>query len=389
MATGAWRREPYRILFPLGALLAWAGVLHWFLQSVGVIQNPHTVFHSIAQVQGFLMSFAVGFLFTAIPRRTGTPPPAAWEMVVAIVAPVATTIAAWFEKWALSQVFWLALVLVLAAFAVRRFVSASAGRRPPNSFLWIPLSLFTGVLGSVLIAVGAATQRFSLHDLGKTLLLQGMFLGLVCGVGGMVIPLLTRGEAPPDAAATSRDRMERAAHVAAWVLLLLTFWVENQVTPRAGAALRAPLVLAVLLLSGRIHRRPTIPGTQRRLVWLSAWLVPAGYVWAALYPLQHKAGLHIVFIGGFALMCFAVGTHVSMAHGGYQKLVRASPWQIRVYGMLLLAAMVVRLFVDADRPHFLKWVGVSSFLFLTASLFWGWLLLRVLLVPPGPGESAS
>jgi len=388
MPNDTWRREPYRLLFPLGAVLAWAGVLHWFLQSIGLIETPHVVFHSIAQIQGFLMCFAVGFLFTAIPRRTGTPPPAPWEMVVALTAPVATTISAWFERWELSQLFWMALVGTLTAFAVRRFLSARA-TRPPNSFVWVPLSLATGVLGSVLIAVGAATERFSLHDLGRTILLQGMFLGLICGVGGMVIPLLTRGEAPPDAAATRRDRLERAGHVAAWALLLATFWIENQATPRLGAALRGVLVLAVLLLSGRIDRRPTIPGTQRRLVWLSAWLVPAGYFWAALYPLQHKAGLHIVFIGGFALMCFAVATHVSLAHGGYQRLVRGHPWQVRVYGTLLLAAMVVRVFVDADRVHFLRWVGVSSALFLTASLVWGWLLARVLLVPPGPGESAS
>jgi uncharacterized protein involved in response to NO len=388
MVNDAWRREPYRLLFPLGALLAWAGVLHWFLQSLGLIEHPHAVFHSIAQVQGFLMCFAVGFLFTAIPRRTGTPPAAAWEMAVALIAPVATTVAAWYERWALSQAFWMALVVTLAVFAVRRFLSARAARRPPNSFVWVPLSLATGVFGSILIGVGGATENFSLHDLGKTILLQGMFLGLVCGVGGMVLPLIARGEAPPDAAATSRDHLERAVHVGAWALLLATFWVENLATPRVGALLRGAVVLAVLLWSGRIGQRPSVPGTHRRLVWLSAWMVPAGYFWAALYPLQHKAGLHIVFIGGFALMCFAVGTHVSLAHGGYQRLVRGHPWQVRAYGTLLLAAMVVRLFVDADRQHFLKWVGVSSFLFLTASLAWGWLLARTLLVPPGPEQSA-
>lgn len=388
MPSDAWRREPYRLLFPLGAMLAWAGVLHWFLQSVGLIEHPHAVFHSIAQVQGFLMSFAVGFLFTAIPRRTGTPPAAPWEMVVALAAPVATTIAAWYERWALSQVFWMVLVLTLGIFAVRRFLSAKAARRPPNSFVWVPLSLASGVLGSALIAVGAATERFWLHDLGKTILLQGMFLGLVCGVGGMVLPLITRGEAPPDAAATRRDHLERALHVAAWALLMATFWIENLTTPRAGAALRGVLVLAVLLWAGRIHRPPSVPGTHRRLVWLSSWMVPAGYFWAALYPLQHKAGLHIMFIGGFALMCFAVGTHVSLAHGGYQRLVRGHPWQVRLYGLLLLGAMLVRTFVDADRPHFLKWVGVSSFLFLSASIFWGWLLAATLLGRPGPEESA-
>ena len=79
MQTPAWRREPYKVLFPLGMLLAWAGVLHWFLHGIGVLHDYRPVFHSIAQIQGFMMCFAVGFLFTAIPRRTGTWPPAATQ----------------------------------------------------------------------------------------------------------------------------------------------------------------------------------------------------------------------------------------------------------------------------------------------------------------------
>ena len=75
-AAPLWRREPYRIFFPLGCLLAWAGVLHWFLHSIGWLADYAPVFHAIAQIQGFMMCFAVGFLFTAIPRRTGTAPPA-------------------------------------------------------------------------------------------------------------------------------------------------------------------------------------------------------------------------------------------------------------------------------------------------------------------------
>src|SRR5437667_37528 len=83
------RREPYLLFFPLGALLAWAGVLPWLLFSLGAtgLYGPmfeaigyRAAFHPVAQVEGFLTCFAVGFLFTFIPRRTGTAPPAAWEM---------------------------------------------------------------------------------------------------------------------------------------------------------------------------------------------------------------------------------------------------------------------------------------------------------------------
>ncbi|HET9481190.1 MAG TPA: NnrS family protein [Candidatus Polarisedimenticolia bacterium] len=383
-AAPAWRREPYRIFFPLGALLAWAGVLHWFLHATGLLANYEPVFHSIAQIQGFMMSFAVGFLMTAIPRRTGTAPPAAWQMFVGLAAPVGATIAAWYERWAISQVFWFALVVMLIGFAVRRFVSAEAARRPPNSFIWVPLSLLMGAVGSVLIAVGAARgpDSFWLHDLGKLLLLQGMFIGLIVGVGGMVLPLLTRGDAPPDASGTSRDQLVRVGHIMAALALAASFWIEVVVSQTGGLAIRAVLTLGILIVSGRIHRPPSVPGFHRRLVWLSAWMIPAGYALAALFPTESRAGLHVVLIGGFALMALSVGLHVTMAHGGHQSLVKTTPWQVPVYGALILAATAARAMVDFDRPRFFTWLGLSAALFLVGTLVWGALMARCLLSRP-------
>lgn len=384
-----WRREPYRSFFPLGALLAWAGILHWLLHSVGLLSNYAPVFHSIAQIQGFMMCFAVGFLFTAIPRRTGTGPPTAWQMIVGMLAPVGTTLAAWYEQWEISQAFWMALVLVLLGFAVPRFLSSEAARRPPNSFLWVPLSLAMGVAGSVLIAIGGMLGQtyFWLHDLGRHLLLQGMFTGLVVGVGGMVLPLITRGEAPPDAAATPRDHWVRAGHLAAALVLAASFWIESTASQAGGLALRAGVTLLVLLVSSRIYRLPSLPGWHRSLVWLSAWMIPAGYTLAALCPLQIKAGLHVVFIGGFALMALSVGLHVTLAHGGYAHLVSGRPWQVPVFGGLLLAAMSLRAICEFDRGHFFIWLGSAAACFLLATIVWGSLVVPRLLRAPRPDET--
>lgn len=383
-----WRREPYRLFFPLGALLAWAGVLHWLLHSIGLLANYEPVFHSIAQIQGFMMCFAVGFLFTAIPRRTGTVPPSAWEMWVGLLAPIGTTIAAWYERWMLSQICWMALVVVLVRFAVRRFLSADAERRPPNSFIWVPLALGMGVGGSALIAAGGilGDSYFWLHNLGRLFLLQGMFLGLIVGVGGMVLPLVTRGEAPPDASATPRDHWSRAGHVAAAIGLAASFWLENSVSQVGGLALRAIVTVLLLLAVGRIHRLPKLPGWHRRLVWFSAWMIPAGYTLAAFFPSALKAGLHVVFIGGFALMALSVGLHVVLAHGGYTRIVSGRPWQVPVFGGFLLAAMVLRAMCDFDRPRFFVWLGSGAACFLIGTIAWGSLVLPRLFREPAPDE---
>jgi uncharacterized protein involved in response to NO len=372
-----WRREPYRVLFPLGLLLGWSGVLHWLLHGLGWLADYRPVFHSIAQVQGFLICFALGFLMTAIPRRTESAPPAAWQMTLAVIAPVATVICAWFRLRALSQVFWLSLVGMLIAFAMSRFRSGTASRRPPNSFVWIPLSLAVGVGGSLLIgAYGIlGDEYYGLHELGRMFLQQGMFLGLVVGAGGMVLPLLTRGVAPPDGLATPRDRLARAGHVLAALTLVVSFWWEREVSLQGALAFRALLLAWLLVLTAGIWRRPTVPGWHRRLVWLSAWMLPLGYALAALFPEHKKAGLHVAFIGGLAMMSLSVGLHITLAHGGYERLVRGRAWQVPIFGALLVAAAVFRALMDFDAPRFFVWLAMAAGAFLVASLLWATLAL--------------
>ena len=128
------RREPYRLLFPLGVLLTWCGVLPWLTNAVWGVPAWPAIFHSIAQVEGFLACFVVGFLFTMIPRRTGTAPPTSWELVLGASMPVVITAAAWWGAVAFSQIAWLMLLGTLLRFLRRcargRAASRPCGRRP-------------------------------------------------------------------------------------------------------------------------------------------------------------------------------------------------------------------------------------------------------------------
>jgi hypothetical protein len=57
-----------------------------------------------------------------------------------------------------------------------------------------------------------------------------------------------------------------------------------------------------------------LPGTNRRVARLAAWLVPAGPIVAGLLPDYRVPGLHVTFIGGFGLLALAVATHVTASH---------------------------------------------------------------------------
>src|SRR5205823_2911755 len=117
-------KDPHRLLFPLGALLAWAGVLPWLFFALGIksLYAPvidvlvyRSFLHPLVELEGFITCLAVGLLFTVFK-----PAPARWQVAVAIVAPVATAVAAALQAWEIGQFFWLILMAVVFAFVVRR-----------------------------------------------------------------------------------------------------------------------------------------------------------------------------------------------------------------------------------------------------------------------------
>src|SRR5262245_231207 len=98
-----WRREPFRIFFPLGTVLAWIGIGHWIVYTVGWASEYSCLAHGLVQVQGFLLAFAVGFLLTAVPRRTASEPPPLAGIGAAAVALCVITAAAFRQQWWLAE----------------------------------------------------------------------------------------------------------------------------------------------------------------------------------------------------------------------------------------------------------------------------------------------
>jgi uncharacterized protein involved in response to NO len=367
-----WRREPYRALFPLGAALAVVAVLPFPLRTAG--GGSLALFHSVAQILGFLTCFVVGFLFTFVPRRTRTPPPDAWEMTVAIAVPPAAVASAWVNAGQTPYVLWLGLVAVAIVFTVSRMRAAGATGRVPAVMVWVPISLAAGAVGAALAAVapflsgGGAPPAWVI---GRGLLVQGLVAGLVLGVGGILVPQLTRGEAAGEELDPVRRRRLTAIHVAAAATFFSSFVLEVLVSPPLGMALRALVATAVLVATAKIHRPPTLPGLHRWLVWLGAWLVPVGFLVAALFPSHRAAALHVVFVGGFSQLALAVGSHVALSHGGRPEKLSASPLALRLMAVLLAVAFGGRILAGVDLPHVARWLSWASLAFAGAVGAWG------------------
>ncbi len=374
------RREPYRLFFPLGIALAWAGVAHWLLHALGILEDFRPIFHAMTQIQGFLTAFAVGFLFTMIPRRTESEPPAVWQLAVGAIAPIATSVCAWFELYALSQLFWIALLTMMLGFIFTRFRAAKAKRRPPNSFVWIPTAFIVGIVGSVLTGLGAAlgSSTWWLHDLGRGLVLQGVFLALIAGVSGLAIPLMTRGEPPADSTSNRRDRWVRALHLLGAIALIASFVIEQRVSLSAALLLRFAIITAVLLFGAELHRLPRGPGLNRWLIWSSAVFVPLGYLLAGIFDTHARGLLHVSFIGGFALLTLSVSTQVTLAHGGFRDLLASRPLRLYALGGAVLLALAPRVLMEVDPDRYFVWMGTAAAFFLAATLAWMSMVARSL-----------
>lgn len=370
----ALRREPFRLFFPLGVVLAWAGVGHWLAYAVGLTTTYSCQAHALVQIEGFLLAFATGFLLTAIPRRTQTPPPAVATLGVLAALQLVTVIASLEERWAVAALAAVGQIGGLVAFAARRLTAARA-RRPPPGFVLVPLALLQGLMGSVLIAGTAAYGWDALADrLGRLLVEQGLFLCLVAGVGSLVLPLMAGAPPPPDVGSSQQANRQAVWFGAAGLAIVATLIAEVLGWGRVAPVLRGVVVAAALVVGGGAARRPQQPGWNRRLTWIALWLVPLGLVASGLAPDYRVPALHVTFIGGFALLAFCVATHVTASHLDLPALRDGRSPVIGTLAVALLLALGARFIADWSQTYFAH-LGAAAVAWIAGTLVWAAALL--------------
>ncbi len=364
------RAEPFRFFFPLAFLLGVGGVGHWILYTTGSIQSYLAMFHAVTQMQSFLLAFATGFLLTALPKRTRSPEASWAEIAVLFVLLPLVSVATLVDAPMLGQLAYLGVLVMLAQFAARRFLARVAGRRPPASFVLVPIGFLAGVVGSALIVASlAGALGHQALWIGRAFTLRGMFLCLTLGVGSFFLPLATRGVAAADLDGSPRARRAALGYALSGLTVLAGLGLEESGFAVPGRSLYAAAALAVLLGSGAF-RLPTKPGVNRRILWLGAWAVPLGLIAAAALPDHRVAALHITFIGGFGLLAFAVAAHVTLAHGGDASAQTGRPWPVLGFGVLFVLALAARASATSVPEHYFGLLGLAAALWLAGATLW-------------------
>jgi len=342
--AGVLRREPYRLLFPLGALLAWAGVLPWLFfalrirgayEPINDVLAYRSFLHPLAELDGFLGCFAAGVLLTAF-----RPPPAAWQVAVAALAPLASAVCAALGHWQLGQLASLLLLAVMLEFTLRRL-----DRPWPVSLWWIGMAFLMGAGGAALAEMAAARGNdwFRMHEIGRNLVIQGSFTGLAVAAARV----MRRDEHSP-----------AALHLIAGVVFIASFFLART---HIGFAIRAA-VTVWLALPLRPEWELGPRNLRRSFAHLALWMLAVGNAWVALAPQIRRAGLHVIFLGCFTALLLGALFPRSGEKPSFP--LRKLAWA----GGLVALSMVGRVMVELDPSQFHLWMGVSSASFLAATL---------------------
>jgi uncharacterized protein involved in response to NO len=354
--------DPYRIFFPLGVLLGVAGVSIWPLYAFGVLPAYSGRAHALVQTNGFLYAFIAGFLLTAVPRFTGTEPPSLSTQIVLGITLLISAVASELQAFAIGTTAFVVAHAMLLALVGRRFI---ARRQSPPTFVLIGLGLLAGAAGALLNAGIAWELIPAFWDLlGKRLLTEGMVMLLVLGVGGFLGQRLL-GVTPPRVA--SNVRLWAAAGSA----ILITLVSEYGFGVGWMAFARAAVVTAAIVTSLRLWQRPAVRSTLSWCVWTSNWLIAAGVWLVALLPRYRVDVLHVLFIGGFSLLIFAIGTRVTLSHGGHDLDRERRSWPLRIALVMGLIAMVARIGAPFAPNSYFQHLAWASLSWIAGTLCWG------------------
>jgi uncharacterized protein involved in response to NO len=398
MATGAapLRRErfvlwsyAFRPFFLLVAIEGCGRVLLWLAMLHGWLPAPQWVdpvlWHAHEMLFGFVAAAIAGFLLTAVPTWTQSPPVSG--------APLAALAGLWLAgRVAMAGAGHLPAPLVAAADLAFPAALAVAVARPIlRARAWRNAGIVAALL--LLLAADAASQ---LDALGlapgaarRALHVAILFVAiLILVIGGRITPAFTQGalqRAGRPEALRRHPALDRIAIAAAVALALAEAFVPRSLATGAVAA------VASLATAGRMV------GWRTRLALRDPLLgiLHVGHAWVAVgfglvaladlgAPVPATAALHALTAGAMGTMILAVASRVALGHTG-RPLV-APPSAVLAYG-LVNAGAVIRVLGPMLAPGALVLVwSASGVLWSAAFAVFGIGYARVLVGPRVDGR---
>lgn len=326
--------EPYRILFPIGILCSFVGILLWIFVQFRMISFYPNFAHGNLMYFGFMWAFIAGFLMTAIPKMTSTFTATIAEVSIAILLCMLQLTLNLRNEILPSSYLVIFQQLFLIYFITRRFTKAK--KMPFASILFIPAALLISLAGSLIYSFNA--------DRSVLLLLSGeaFILNLILGLGSRLIPVISR---LPNALMPNQASQEPLQFFNTLVLVVmfnLTFITQLLGFENFSLFSRTLIITYVLFKNFSILTKPvkwTAVGVGLKI---STALLPLGTLLSAPYFGSPLAGLHVLYIGGFVLVTLLISTRVVLAHGGESLDYEVSSKRVMTFTACLVSASILR-----------------------------------------------
>lgn len=377
------RKDPFRLFFPLGALLAIGGVVPWLFSGFGAPLYPAEL-HRNMMINGFLLSFVCGFLMTAVPRFTSSAFASTAEIAI-VFAAISASAAFYFGGpggW--GNLFSALALAGLMSFGLRRFLTRA--NNPPFTFIFVALGIVLLLFSNVfffLTSAGIISAPMHMTT-AREVFSNGAILSLILGVGGRLIPGILGWE---EIVVAQRDRYEKGRDFlstipkAIWTLMaffLLSFLLLEFDFTAASLFLRAIVMTCFAFHYWRLLRAPKDRSYLTWSIWVSCWCLVIGSWLSLLWRSAYVHALHTTMIGGFSLLTVLVATRVILAHGKEGRGAERTARIIFAFTGLFLLATMMRVLAIIWPASYLKHLGFAALLWLSGFLIWlGWIAPKI------------
>lgn len=361
---------PYQIFFPLGVFNAFLAIGVWFVQELGWFQTPAMLIHAKLIAGGFLWCFIVGFLMTAIPKMTATASANKLEYFLSLLFMFLLMIFSWSLDARPFYLTHMMLVVFVLGFGLRRLLQSN--KAFPVFFSHIGLGMLLALVGSVFYFQGQSFMGIHLFHVGAVLL-------LVLGIGTRFFSFLSG--LPSIFENTEAQTARVLFHSCGLLMAFLLYCAGRGFT---WAYLGLTLVSLVYLFAvWKVQRKSERASALKYGVRIVALMIPLSFFLSWLKPAMYVTWLHLLFIGCFALITFAVATRVVLAHGSYSTdLEMKSKTLWWVVGLLVLGVLSRVGYGFTLDPWFRKfWLHLAATFWVFAVGAWCYSYLKKIFVP--------
>ncbi|NBB79785.1 MAG: hypothetical protein GVY36_10110 [Verrucomicrobia bacterium] len=342
--------EPFRLLFPLGALMGVLGVLLW--PAFVWADAPYPLLaHAGIMIQCFLGSFVIGFLGTALPRLLDV---SKLRLLESLGFAATILLIATLHLSSHHQLADLGFLLLMLAFVATLLWRAKRRKDvPPPGFVLVLMGMACALLGvSLQLITNTWPQAVPspCFVLGKRLLQQGFLLLPIMGIGAFLLPRffgLPSRQNFPESLKPPPGWWPRAAFAAACGCgVIASFLLEAWGLLRAAWLLRAASILIYFYCEVPVHKAAFGRGSLGWSLRIALASIPIGYLSMALLPARQMTLVHIVFITGFTLLTFTVATRVVLGHSGQSEKFAQPLKSVALMAGLFVLAMATRVSAD-------------------------------------------